>query len=136
MGADITGLGELATAAKGIADKIWPDKTEVEKAKLAAELQEAMNEFNLVKGQLDINAIEAASPNMFVAGWRPMVGWIGATGFAYATIVEPTMKFILTVAGYKGTFPVLDTTILLEVLFALLGIAGLRTFEKYKGVTK
>ena len=134
MGLDITGIGAIASAAKGIADKFWPDKTEVEKAKLAMELQVVMNEYNLSSGQIDINKIEAASTNWFVAGWRPAVGWIGALGLAYAAILEPLMRFFGTVLlGYQGLYPVIDTTIVVNVLFVLLWLGAMRTFEKVKG---
>lgn len=135
MSVDIAGLGAVATAAKGIADKLWPDKTEMEKAKLAYELQQAMNEFNLTVGQQDINKIEAASPNLFIAGWRPAVGWVCTAGLAYAAIVAPLLEFIVRVIGkYSGEFPEINTTILMEVLFALLGIGAFRSFEKYNRV--
>jgi hypothetical protein len=134
MGVDIAGLGAIATAAKGIADKLWPDKTELEKAKIAAEVQDVMNEYNLASGQQEINKIEAANPNMFIAGPRPAVLWICAVGFAYAIIVEPLIRLIATIAGYTGAFPEIDSTILMEALFALLGIGGMRSFEKYHGV--
>lgn len=137
MGMDIAGLGSIAQAAKGIADKFWPDKTEVEKAKLAMELQLVMNDYNLVSGQQDINKIEAASPSIFVSGWRPAVGWICATALAYAAIVEPTLRFIATVIfKYAGAFPVIDTTLTLQILLGLLGIAGMRTLEKREGVAR
>lgn len=131
---DITGLGALADAAKGIADKFWPDKTEVEKAQLAAQLQETMNEFQLVKAQTDINLKEAESTNWFVAGWRPFVGWVGGLGLAYASILEPLMRFCAVQWGYKGAFPIIDTSITLQVLLGLLGLAGMRSFEKHQGV--
>jgi hypothetical protein len=136
MGVDVAGIGAVAQAAKGIADKFFPDKTEIEKAKLAQDMQEIMNEYNLIQSQLDIDKIEAASTDKFVSRWRPAVGWIGVLGFAYACVIEPLLRFIATLLGYTGQFPVLNTEILLEVLFALLGIAGMRTFEKFKNVTK
>jgi len=127
-------LGALATAAKGIADKFWPDKTEVEKAKLAEELQLVMNEYNLSAGQIDINKVEAASTNWFVAGWRPAVGWIGVLGLAYAAFLEPTMRFVGTVMfHYAGQYPTVDVNITLQVLFGLLGLGAMRTYEKSKG---
>lgn len=134
MSVDIAGLGALATAAKGIVDKFWPDKTEIEKAAMAAEMQAVMNEYNLAAGQQEINKIEAANPNVFISGWRPAVGWICATGFAYATILKPTIELVAVLAGYDGKFPELDSMILMEALFALLGIGGMRSFEKYHGV--
>jgi len=136
MSVDIAGLGALATAAKGIVDKFWPDKTEVEKAKLATELQTVMNEYNLSSDQIEVNKIEAASTNWFIAGWRPSCGWVGALGLGYAAIIEPFMRFVATQFGYSGTFPVLDTSITMQILFGLLGLGAMRTFEKNNGTEK
>ena len=80
--------------------------------------------------QIDVNKTEAASTNWFVAGWRPAVGWIGALALAYAAIFEPLMRFIAVQAGYKGAFPILDTSITLQVLMGLLGLGAMRTYEK------
>lgn len=134
MSIDVAGIGAVATAAAKIADKFWPDKTQVEKDKLALELQVLMNEYNLTNGQLEINKVEAASTNWWVAGWRPAVGWIGALALAYASIVEPTLRFIATVLfKYTGAFPVIDTALTLQVLLGLLGLGAMRTVEKYTG---
>ena len=62
--ADITGLGSIAELAGTVISKIWPDKTEAEKQQLAAAVM-------VIQGQLDINKVEAASPSLFVSGWRP-----------------------------------------------------------------
>ena len=67
MALDITGLGSVADLASTVISKIWPDKTEAEKAQLAAAVQ-------LVQGQIDINKVEASSSSVFVAGWRPFIG--------------------------------------------------------------
>lgn len=136
MGLDIAGIGSLAQAAKGIADKFWPDKTEVEKAKLAEELQMVMNEYNLSMGQIEVDKIEAASTNWFIAGWRPACGWVGVLGLGYASIIEPSMRFVATLWGYSGSFPALDTTITMQILLGLLGLGAMRTVEKQKGVAR
>lgn len=69
MGVDITGVGAVADLVGNVINKIWPDKTEQEKQQLAAAVQ-------VINGQLAINQAEAANPNLFVAGWRPGVGWV------------------------------------------------------------
>lgn len=131
MSIDIVGLGTIATAAKGIVDKFWPDKTEVEKAQLSLQLQTIMNEYNLSIGQIEVDKIEAASTNWFVAGWRPAVGWICALALFYSAIAEPFARFLsVTLFTYKGSFPVIDTNITLQVLLGLLGLGAMRTLEK------
>lgn len=86
-----------------------------------------------VAAQIDVNKIEAASPSMFVAGWRPFVGWVGGVGLLYSVFVEPLMEFIATtIFHYSGNFPVINTEVLLQVLLGLLGLAGMRSFDKLK----
>lgn len=83
----------------------------------------------------EVNKIAAASSSLFVAGWRPFVGWVGAAALAYAAIVEPLLRFVATVIfNYTGLFPILNTEITLQILMALLGFGGMRSFEKAKGV--
>ena len=90
-----------------------------------------------MKGQLDINKIEAQSQDKFNTRWRPFIGWICGVAFGYATILEPLARFIASVVyRYAGPFPVINTELSLQVLLALLGLGGLRTFERVKGVTK
>lgn len=127
-----------------IADKIWPDPVakqagllQLQQLQQTGELAELAAETDLAKGQQEINKIEAASGSFFVSGWRPCVGWICAGGLGYSVIIEPFMRFIAKVCfDYFGDFPVIDATITLQLLLALLGVSGLRSYEKVKGVTK
>ena len=68
-----------------------------------------------------------------MAGWRPFIGWICGCGLAYVAIVEPLARFAATMYGYKGTFPIIDTSLTMQVLLGMLGLAGMRTYEKSKG---
>jgi len=133
MSVDITGLGAIASAAKGIADKFWPDKTEIEKAKIAADLQDTMNSYNLAAGQIDINKIEAASTNWFVAGWRPAVGWTCAGGLFYQFLFMPILNGLINAIWHITPFISLDIATLVVCLGNLLGIGALRTYEKKTG---
>jgi hypothetical protein len=130
-------VAAVATLADSAVKRIWPDATEVEKAKLAQLTQEMQNEFLLLAGQMDINKLEAQNSSVFVSGWRPMVGWICGMALAYAALIEPLLRFIATVMyGYQGAYPEVNTTITLEILFAMLGLAGMRSFEKKHGVAR
>ena len=133
MSIDITGVGALATAASKLVDKFWPDKTELEKAKLTAAMQESMNEFNLTLGQLEINKIEAASTNWFVAGWRPFIGWICGAGLGYQFLFMPILNGIINAIWKITPFIALDSNTLITCLGGLLGLAGMRTYEKKTG---
>jgi hypothetical protein len=114
----LTAVTELAMTA---VNKIWPDKTEKEKQELAAAV-------SLVQGQLDINKAEASSPSWFVAGWRPYIGWVCGTGLAYQFLVYPIL------ISFVPKIVQLDMGTLLTLLLGMLGLGGLRTTEKIKGV--
>ena len=123
-------------------EKIWPDPSIQSKEKIAlakmaqdGDLAGLNAKVKLLSGQIEINKIEANSSNWFVAWWRPFVGWVCGFSLAYASILEPLMRFIANVVGYTGAFPVIDTTLTMQVLLGMLGLAGMRTREKEKGVT-
>lgn len=129
----------LLTFGKSLIERVFPDPAakaaaELELLKLhqSGELAQLAAETDLAKGQLAINVEEAKSANLFVSGWRPAVGWTGAVGLAYAAVLEPMARFAATMGGYTGTFPVIDTTITMQVLFGLLGLGAMRTAEKLK----
>jgi len=130
-------IAAVSTLADSAIKRTWPDATEIEKAKLTQLSQELQNQFNLVMGQIDINKIEAASTSLFVSGWRPAVGWICGFAFGYSAIIEPIARFTaVVVIGYEGQFPVINTDMTLQILGGLLGLAGLRTFDKFKGTAR
>ena len=134
MGLDITGIGAVADAIGSIVNHFWPDKTEEDKAKLALEMQGLMNAQQLTIAQIQVNDDEAKSPNWFVSGWRPFIGWIGGIGLLYASTIEPIARFIAVQNGYHGAFPTIDTSITLQVLMGMLGLGVMRTVEKIQGV--
>ncbi len=86
--------------------------------------------------QNEINKIEAGHRSVFVAGWRPFIGWVCGLSLAYVSIFEPIARFIATLRGYMGVFPVIDTTITNQILMAMLGFGVYRSVEKIKGVSK
>ena len=128
-------LGALFDFGKTLIDRFLPDpekrrEAEAEFLRLAAE-----GELRQVMAQLEINAREAAHPSVWVAGWRPFFGWVGGTAFAYVGVVKPLLTWYASVKGWPVP-PDIDTDFLWVVLSGLLGIGGLRTFEKTKGVTR
>lgn len=122
----------------GVIDKFIPDANERQKAKLElAKLAdaEASREHDEMMAQIGVNRQEAAHSSMFVAGWRPFIGWTGGIGLAYSFVVEPVMSWVARVGfTYKGDFPVIDTSSLMVLVTGMLGFGGLRTYEKFKGV--
>lgn len=135
-------LSALFELGKTAVEKIWPDPSKraeelfkLEKLKQDGNLAELSAQVNLMLGQIKVNEVQASHPSIFVAGARPAVMWIGAFGLAYAAIIEPLARFVAAVCfGYDGAFPVLDTTITMQVLFGILGLGAYRTFEKTKEV--
>ena len=128
-------LGPLLDLGKDLIGRFFPNEDERRKAE-ADFLKLAMDgELKQVIAQLQINAAEAAHPSIFVAGWRPWFGWVGGTGFLYAVLAQPLLAWWATIKGWP-TPPLLDTDLLLTVAGGMLGIGGLRTYEKRKGVTK
>jgi Holin of 3TMs, for gene-transfer release len=126
--ADLTGLGSVADLASTVIGKIWPDKTEQEKAQLAAAVQ-------LVQGQLEINKVEAANPSIFVSGWRPAIGWVCGSALAYTYIIYPMLTWAAAIWFPALKPPLLGNDgMLYELLFGMLGLGAMRTVEKIKGV--
>jgi hypothetical protein len=124
---DITGIGSVADLAKTAINAIWPDKTEQEKAQLAAAVQ-------LVQGQIEINKAEASNPNVFVSGWRPFIGWVCGAGCAWNWIGLPVVKAGLAIYGHPLALSPADLGEMMPLLLGMLGLGGLRTVEKVKGV--
>lgn len=116
-------------------DRFFPNKEEARKAEAEFLTMAAEGELKQVIAQLEINAREAAHPSIWVAGWRPFFGWAGGAGFIYATILQPLLAWWAAVKGLPVP-PTLNMDLLWVVITGMLGIGGLRTFEKSKGVTK
>tara|TARA_B100000123_G_scaffold271921_1_gene252939 strand:- start:9178 stop:9555 length:378 start_codon:yes stop_codon:yes gene_type:complete len=120
----------------GLLDKFIEDKDQ--KNKLAHEISTMAERHaqELAKGQLEINKAEAQSRNIFVAGWRPFIGWTCGVAMAYNYVIHPIMIFVLAQLDYLVALPALDLGEMMPVLMGMLGLGGLRSFEKYKGISK
>lgn len=133
-------LQALIGPVTGLLDKFIEDKDQ--KAALAHEIatmaEKQMHEQTM--GQLEVNKAEAAHRSIFVAGWRPMVGWVCAAALAYHFILYPLIVFILVsfqiTSLHPSDLPSFDMDSLMTVLLGMLGLGGLRTYEKAKGVAK
>lgn len=122
-------------------DRLWPDpatrdaaKLEMFKASQAGELEEARQVFDLAKGQLAVNAAEAANQNVFTSGWRPFIGWTCGAAFAYKFILAPFAIFALAASGHPVAVPPLDISDMMPILLGMLGLGAMRSYEKVKGV--
>ena len=117
-------------------DRLWPDPAKRAEAQLELTKLQQTGELQVIIGQLEVNKEEAKSTNWFVAGWRPFIGWICGAALAYVAILEPIARFIAVTKGYTGPFPQIDWGITSQVLIGILGLGGMRSFEKVKGSEK
>ena len=130
-------LGALLGPATQLLDKFVEDKDK--KNELAHEIATMAERHaqELAKGQLDINKAEASHKSIFVSGWRPFVGWTCGVALCYHFILAPLILFGVGISGYTvPPLPEFDMGSLMTVLMGMLGLGGLRTFEKTKGLTK
>lgn len=109
------------------------DSEESKKAKFKLAEMQVSGELEKILGQLEINKVEAQHKSIFVAGWRPFVGWCGGVAFAYHAVLAPLIAYVAALSGYPVALPELDTTLVYFVLGGMLGIGGMRSFDKMKG---
>jgi dienelactone hydrolase len=128
-------VAPILELGKSLLDRWFPDPAKKAEAEQQFMLLMQEQDFRKVIAQLEVNAKEAASPHLFVAGWRPFVGWCCGAGFLWATIGQPVVAWVAIAKGWPAP-PAIDTEVLLYVLGGMLGLGGLRSFEKSKGVTK
>jgi hypothetical protein len=129
-------LGSLVQPVTGLLDKFIEDKDQ--KNQLAHEISTMAERHaqELAKGQLEINKAEAQSRNVFIAGWRPFLGWTMGFAMAYNYVIQPIAIFVLGQLDYLVTLPALDMTEMMPVLLGMLGLGSLRTYEKKIGISK
>ena len=130
-------LNSLIGPVTGILDKVVEDKDQ--KAKLAHELATMADKLSHEQqlAQIEVNKAEAASGSLFKGGWRPFIGWVCGIAFCYHFVVQPIIIFVVALVGINiPDLPEFDMSTLLTVLGGMLGIGGLRTYEKQKGLTK
>ena len=130
-------IGELLKAGVQIADEFITTEEEKLKYQLEKEklrLQEKQIEASLIEKVHETNIAEAKTGNLFIAGWRPFIGWIGGFALGYQFIFAPFLHSFFKVFNLNFELPQIDWGILIQIILAMLGMAGLRTFEKTKGV--
>lgn len=117
-----------------ILDKFIPDADE--KQKLAHEIATMAQKMahESAMSQVQVNKNEANHKSIFVAGWRPFIGWTCGIALTYHYIIQPIAVFVVALYGITIDLPQFDMGSLMTILLGMLGLGGLRTFEKYKGV--
>lgn len=137
--ADKLGLSDKSKAAVTNAIQGMTADQTIQLRTLEIQFQEfcKTNDIQVQLAQIAVNTEEAKNSNWFVAAWRPFVGWTCGVSLAYVSVIEPIGRFIAQVGfKYSGAFPVIDTTITMQVLLGLLGLAGMRTYDKKNGTTE
>lgn len=123
-------------------ERIWPDPgvRAKERRKLAelaqqGDLAQLNSQVELMAGQLKVNAAEAQHKSVFVAGWRPFIGWCGGAAMAYQFVLYPLLIWVWAIAGAEGDPPpVMDTGALFSLITGMLGIGAMRSHDKRAGV--
>ena len=119
-----------------VLDKVIPENNAKQKAKQEIEKALIDNAAQINLTQAETNKIEAAHRSIWVSGWRPFLGWCSGLGFAWVFVVSPIAQWVCALQGISLVLPQLQTDVLMELTLAMLGLAGLRTWEKSKGLTK
>ena len=127
-------IGDLGHLATNIREAITGEAIKDPQKMAEIALQAEQLEQALKQGQIEINKAEAASTNWFVAGWRPFIGWVGGVALAYQFVIQPFIIWGVELAGKQITPPTLDTVMLFNLVLAMLGLGGMRMFEKVKRV--
>ena len=122
-------LSSLIGPATSLLDKVIEDKDE--KNRIAFELSTLAERHatELAKGQMEINKVEAAHKSLFVAGWRPSIGWCCSLGLLYHVLIAP-------IAGIWVEVPEIDPSLLMTTMTAMLGLGAMRTYEKKNSVSR
>ena len=123
----LAAISALIGPVSAILDKVIPDKDLREK--LSHEIATMADK--QMSAQIEVNKVEAAPKSLFVAGWRPAIGWICATGLSFPFFINPVLQWLTDKAG-----PELPLDVLMELVLAMLGLGALRTVEKMGGKAK
>ena len=136
---NILGIGSVIESVGKVAGDLYT----TDKERMQLELEGRKLDQAIDMAQIEVNKTEAQHSSVFVAGWRPAIGWIGAAAMAYQFLLYPLMLWGWTYLQGMGWIPkeltpppVLDADQLWVILSGILGIAGMRSFEKSKGVAR
>jgi len=135
----VFGIDDIIATGLKIIDKVIPDAAARETAKLELYRMQQAGDFKLIdiqaesdKNQSEINKIEAASETIFKSGWRPFIGWCCGFALCYHFIIQPLLAFIFSAYGNVIVLPAFDMDSLDTILMGMLGLGGMRSFDKFK----
>ena len=130
-------ITQLLPSVMDVAGRFLPEdkaKRAAAEREIKAKLTKSLADIDLAN--LKINEADAKSGNWFQSGWRPFIGWSCGFALAYTYVMQPILTFVLAQAGYLVDLPAVNLGEMMPVLMGLLGLGGLRTFEKVKGINK
>lgn len=141
MSLDIqTPWGAVVNGIISVIDKVIPDPAQKAQAQLAVlqlqqtgQLEQLKADVQASLAQVDVNKVEAASPSLFKSGWRPAVGWICAVALGVQFLLNPIGSWVAALMGHPVQFPPLDLGTLMTLLFGMLGMGAMRSFDKKAG---
>lgn len=142
-------LTALFEAGKMAIERIWPDPIrraeevrKLEEIRQRGDLAELDAHVKLMLAQLEVNKMEAQHKSVFVAGWRPFIGWVGGIALAWQFVAYPMLMWLWTVAAAMGKIPagvesppILETGALFAMITGMLGIGTMRSFDKKNRVS-
>lgn len=135
------GLDDIIGAGLDIINKFIPDPQakalaayQMAQLKQQDEFKQLDVQIQQIQAQTDTNKAEAASTSIFVAGWRPFIGWICGAGCGWNWIGLPIATFTATAVGHPITIAPADLSQMLPLLMGMLGMGAMRTVEKLNGI--
>jgi hypothetical protein len=136
-------IGPILELGKGLVNRFFPDPVQAAAAQLellkmaqTGELAQLAADAEIAKAQIAVNSAEASSGNAYASSWRPTVGYVCVAGLFYTFLLQPLLPWFAAVFGLDvPPLPPLDTNVLMTLLLGMLGIGGMRTAERMKGVT-
>jgi len=138
MGLGIPIISDLIRGAKDLISEAIPDadqkrQVNLELDRLADNADQRLHE--QLMGQIAVNQTEAQHRSLFVAGWRPFIGWVGGVGVGWTFVASPLVEWLSRLGGWTGTMPELDTAQLMTLVLSLLGVGAMRSYDKAKGTS-
>ena len=127
-------IGSILDLGTKLIDKLIPDPKAKAEALLKLQELEQSGDLAVIAGQNKINEIEAASPALFVSGWRPFIGWVCGSALAFQLVIGPLVVWAGALVRHPVSLPIMQTELLTTLLVGMLGLGGMRTVEKLQGV--
>lgn len=129
-------LGDLLSPVTDIVSEVVVDKDK--KREIELKFQEIVDRADEryheeLMGQIEVNKVEAQHASIFVAGWRPFIGWTSGVGIAYTFVLAPFIEFVARASGYTQEMPLPDAAQLMTLVTAMLGVGAMRSYDKVKG---